>query len=305
VHAPSVHTGGLVYSLVRAVDRRGHPHGGISEGSPRGRRAGNLGSGAGWFANVRAPTEHTEIHYTDGQVPLLGSRRWRPRPAVARRRGTPPASASSRISASASASRGSRGCRRAAAPPRRGPRPRCVRSPHRRVAAVLVDFIYRASDSGPTRRTSPGRHPDSQEGSGIGGLRSRGGQQGRTPPLDRSTVPESVIDRIGSVDNPMSQRRISGTLASRRRSAPMAIIEQKRPARTAAAKTMRGRGRRGFREATRRQAGCRAGRSSGRDRRPDRDLGALPHRHPRRPRRLAGQAVAAVHPLPNDPRGTP
>jgi hypothetical protein len=39
------------------------------------------------------------------------------------------------------------------------------------------------------------------------------GQQGRTPPLDPSTVPESVIDRIGSVDNPMSVRRASGTLA--------------------------------------------------------------------------------------------
>jgi hypothetical protein len=66
-----------------------------------------------------------------------------------------------------------------------------------------------------------------------------GWQQGRTRPLDRSTVPESVIDRIGSVDNPMSVRRTSGTLARRRRSAPMAIIEHKRPARTAAAKTMR------------------------------------------------------------------
>jgi hypothetical protein len=35
----------------------------------------DLRSGAGWFADVRAPTEHTEIHYTDGQVPLHG---WRP-----------------------------------------------------------------------------------------------------------------------------------------------------------------------------------------------------------------------------------
>jgi hypothetical protein len=43
----------------------------------------------------------------------------------------------------------------------------------------------------------------------------------------------------------------------------------------------------------------------GRDGRPDRDLGALSHRHPRRPRRLAGRAVAAVHSLPNDPRGIP
>jgi hypothetical protein len=77
----------------------------------------------------------------------------------------------------------------------------------------------------------------------------------------------------------------------------MASIEQKRPAGKAAAKTMRGRGRRGLREAARRQAGCQAGRWSGGDRRPDRDLGAVPHRHPRRPRRLAGQAVAAVHPL--------
>jgi hypothetical protein len=107
------------------------------------------------------------------------------------------------------------------------------------------------------------------------------------------------------VDNPMSRRRTSGTLVRRRRSASMAIIEQERPARTAAAKTMRGRGRRGFGEAARRQAGCQAGRWSGRDRRPGRDLGALSHRHPRRPRRLAGQAVAAVHPLPNDPRGRP
>ena len=32
--------------------------------------------------------------------------------------------------------------------------------------------------------------------------------------------------------------------------------------------------------------------------RPHRDLRALPHRHPRRPRRVAGQAVAAVHPGP-------
>ncbi len=87
--------------------------------------------------------------------------------------------------------------------------------------------------------------------------------------------------------------------------ADAAAVEQKRPARTAAAKTMRGRGRRGFREAARRQAGCQAGRWSGRDGRPDRDLGALSHRHPRRPRRLAGRAVAAVHSLPNDPRGIP
>ena len=27
-------------------------------------------------------------------------------------------------------------------------------------------------------------------------------------------------------------------------------------------------------------------------------IGAVPHRHPRRPRRLAGQALAAVHPRP-------
>jgi alcohol dehydrogenase, propanol-preferring len=59
-------------------------------------------------------------------------------------------------------------------------------------------------------------------------------------PLDRSTVPESVIDRIGSVDNPMSQRRASGTLAKdRMEEASMASIEQKRPGPRAATETMR------------------------------------------------------------------
>jgi hypothetical protein len=53
-------------------------------------------------------------------------------------------------------------------------------------------------------------------------------------------VPESVIDRIGSVDNPMSVRRASGTLAKdRTEEAPMASIEQKRPGPRAATETMR------------------------------------------------------------------
>ena len=52
----------------------------------------------------------------------------------------------------------------------------------------------------------------------------------------------------------------------------MAIIEQQRPARTAAAKT-RARGRRGLRQAARRQPARQASRRSGRDRRPDPDLG--------------------------------
>ena len=39
-----------------------------------------------------------------------------------------------------------------------------------------------------------------------------------------------------------------------------------------------------------------------RDRGPHRGIRALPHRHPRRPRRVAGQAVAAVHPRPRGRR---
>jgi propanol-preferring alcohol dehydrogenase len=51
-------------------------------------------------------------------------------------------------------------------------------------------------------------------------------------------VPESVIDRIGSVHNPMSQRRPPERW-QRTEEAPMASTEQQRPAPTAAAKTMR------------------------------------------------------------------
>ena len=59
-------------------------------------------------------------------------------------------------------------------------------------------------------------------------------------PLDRSTMPEPVIDRIGSVDNPMSQRRgLRNAGENRTEEASMASIEQKRPGPRAATEMMR------------------------------------------------------------------